>query len=195
MKTTILFLLLLPVLSFGQDATYETGIRSFRKNYIETHGAVKAADRGYLSFFTPDKNYVVSARFERIEEAPWFGISTSSGMKKPYRVYGILHFTLHDTSLTLHVYESKDLMQVKKYADHLFVPFTDLTNGEETYEIGRYIEIMKSEITEGTCTLDFNKAYNPYCAYESGKYSCPVPPKENNLQVAIRAGEMKFARH
>ncbi|HNJ28593.1 MAG TPA: DUF1684 domain-containing protein, partial [Ferruginibacter sp.] len=78
--------------------------------------------------------------------------------------------------------------------DYLFVPFTDLTTGDESYGSGRYIEFYIQDIQgDGTLQLDFNKAYNPYCAYASG-FKCPIPPRENALNVAIKAGEKNFAK-
>jgi len=86
-------------------------------------------------------------------------------------------------------------MTTKEYKDHLFIPFTDATSGEETYESGRYIDLEIKDITNENVLIDFNKAYNPYCAYVSGKYNCPIPPNENRLIVAIRAGEKSFGKH
>ena len=65
--------------------------------------------------------------------------------------------------------------------------FTDATTGKESYEVGRYLEV--DPLPDGRYVLDFNMCYNPACAY-SVHYNCPIPPKENHLQVAIRAGEM-----
>ena len=73
----------------------------------------------------------------------------------------------------------------------LFIPFTDRTNGHETYGGGRYLDAPLPEANAPEITLDFNRAYNPYCAYNNA-YSCPVPPAENRLQVAIPAGEKSF---
>jgi uncharacterized protein (DUF1684 family) len=78
------------------------------------------------------------------------------------------------------------LKKQKEYKKYLFIPFRDLTSGKESYGGGRYID---TEIPAGeTLILDFNRAYNPYCAY-SHRYSCPIPPEENTLKVEIRAGE------
>jgi uncharacterized protein (DUF1684 family) len=85
-------------------------------------------------------------------------------------------------------------MQNPKYGDYLFIPFTDLTSGNESYVSGRYFDFKKSDILNKNFELDFNKVYNPYCAYISNRYSCPIPPKENNLPVAIRAGEKVFGK-
>ena len=79
-----------------------------------------------------------------------------------------------------------------EYQDYLFLPFTDSTNGNETYEAGRYIDLKMTDIAGNSVIIDFNKSYNPYCAYKSG-YQCPVPPAENHLKTWVRAGEKKFA--
>ena len=84
-------------------------------------------------------------------------------------------------------FEDKD-----EYKDYLFLPFTDLTNGDTTYGGGRYIDMRIPE--KNTIILDFNQSYNPYCAY-GGNYSCPIPPAENNLDIAITAGVKKFKAH
>jgi len=75
----------------------------------------------------------------------------------------------------------------------LFIPFADVTSGDETYGTGRYIDISTKDIINNTVVIDFNKAYNPYCAYSNG-YNCPIPPAENYLAVAIKAGERSFAK-
>ena len=120
-------------------------------------------------------------------------MSTSGKTKQQYRVYGIIHFNLHDTAVSLTIYQSRSLMSSEKYKEHLFIPFTDLTSGRETYGGGRYIDLSISDISNNTYIIDFNKAYNPYCAYTTG-YNCPIPPKENDLSVAIKAGEMNYMK-
>jgi uncharacterized protein (DUF1684 family) len=80
-----------------------------------------------------------------------------------------------------------------KYKNYLFVPFKDMTNGKETYGGGRYLDLETTDIQNDSVILDFNKAYNPYCAYSNG-YSCPIPPKENHLAVSIEAGEKTFGK-
>ena len=89
----------------------------------------------------------------------------------------------------MNIYQNLELISKPEYVDYLFVPFTDLTNGKGSYSGGRYID---TRIPPGKkIVLDFNKAYNPYCAY-NGKYSCPIPPEENHLEVEIRAGVKDF---
>ena len=118
-------------------------------------------------------------------------VQTHSGKQKPYREYGQVSFRIKDTLLTLHVYQNIDLINNATYKNYLFVPFNDLTNYVATYGGGRYIDITIDDIKNGKVLIDFNKCYNPYCAYADG-YSCPIPPKENYLQMEIRAGEKAF---
>ncbi|RYU78957.1 DUF1684 domain-containing protein [Hymenobacter persicinus] len=139
-----------------------------------------------LPFFPADYRYYVEATFVRDSTSAPFKMKTT-GLREPeYRKYGELRFVLEGRPLVLPVYQSLDLMHKAGYEDYLFVPFTDLTNGHETYGGGRYLDfrIPKARLVP----LDFNRAYNPYCAYATGKYSCPVVPAENRLPVAIRAG-------
>ncbi len=188
-----LFLLVTGGQTLSQDH-YADSIGSYRKKYVKNHEVVKGDDKKDMHFFPVDKAYRIPARFKKVSQSPWFNMPTSSGALKEYRVYGILHFTLHDTALQLNVYQSRSLMNIREYADHLFIPFTDKTSGEESYENGRYIDLDMADLASVNYVLDFNAAYNPYCAYISGRYSCPIPPKENDLPVAIRAGEMKFGK-
>lgn len=193
MKTILLSLsVLLSLAVAAQEDNYTDSLQSFRIGYISTHEVVKDADRAKLTFFPINKTYYVATRFEQVTEAPWFKMETSGKTKRLYRVYGILHFTIAGKSLKLHIYQSKDLMNTEKYADHLFIPFTDETCGEESYENGRYIDLSIPELNSNF-SLDFNKAYNPYCAYKSNTFECPIPPAENHLAVKIKAGEMKYA--
>jgi uncharacterized protein len=178
----------------AQKSTYTDSLQQYQSKYVREHGVIRGKDQSLLRFFTVNDKYRVSARFQRIYQANWFDMETSGNSKTAYRVYGILSFTLNDTLLQLRVYQSQQLMNIKKYTDNLFVPFTDKTNGEESYENGRYIEMNIQDLAGGIYLLDFNKAYNPYCAYVSDVYNCPIPPKENDLPVAVRSGEMKYRK-
>lgn len=176
----------------AQTDLYTDSLQSFRNRYINTHEVVTGEDRKQLQFFPIDHNYAVPAHFEIIAEAPWFNMPTSGSISKTFRIYGILRFTLNGQPLRLQVYQSQNLLSNPRYANYLFIPFTDKTNGETTYETGRYIDLSREELASDTFILDFNKAYNPYCAYISNKYNCPVPPIENDLSVEIKAGEKKW---
>lgn len=182
-------------LSIGLNAqtdVYNDSLQSFRNRYINTHEVVTGDDRKQLQFYPIDRKYAVSAQFDRIADAPWFNMPTSGTISKAFRIYGILRFTLDGQPLRLHVYQSQNLLNDPRYANYLFIPFTDKTNGETTYEAGRYIDLSTEVLNADDFWLDFNKAYNPYCAYISNKYNCPVPPKENDLVVEIKAGEKKW---
>ena len=189
----IFFSLLLTTFSFAQKS-YIDSIEKYLKKYVKEHEVVTGKDKEFVSFFPVTEKYRLNCRFERTMNSPWFRMESSGPIKKNYRVYGVIHFTINDTAVTLNIYQGQDLMTTKQYKDHLFIPFTDATSGEETYESGRYIDLEIKNIINENVLIDFNKAYNPYCAYVSGKYNCPIPPAENRLTVAIRAGEKAFGK-
>ncbi len=172
---------------------YTESIKAYQKNYIDSHEVVLGKDKKYFRFFPISKEYNVSAYFERIFDTIGFTMPTSAGTTKFFYKYGRLDFMIAGKEYLLYVYQGKELMQTEQYKDYLFVPFTDATTGSESYGSGRYLEFYKKDITGDSLQLDFNKAYNPYCAYATG-YKCPIPPRENRLSVAIKAGEMSFGK-
>lgn len=182
------------LLTSSGQTSYKDSIRHFLDEYVKNHEVVTGADKKSLRFFPIDESYRVIATFEPASETKWFSMETSGTIKKIFRVYGTLHFTIHDTLVTLNIYQSQGLMQLGQYKDLLFLPFTDLSSGGETYATGRYIDLAITDIKEKKLIVDFNKAYNPYCAYVSGKYNCPIPPRENQLPVRILAGEKVFGK-
>ena len=179
---------------FAQSKTYKDSIESYFRKYVKEHEVVHGKEKEFMAFFPVNEKFRMSCGFERTMNSPWFRMESSGAIKKNYRVYGIIHFTINDTAVTLNVYQSQDLMASSQYKDHLFIPFTDATSGQETYESGRYIDLEIKDITNDKVMVDFNKAYNPYCAYLSGKFNCPIPPAENRLAVAITAGEKSFGK-
>jgi uncharacterized protein (DUF1684 family)/lysophospholipase L1-like esterase len=143
-----------------------------------------AAFHGH-EFFSYNAEMAVQAQIRVLENEPWFNMATSSGVSREYRRYAKATFDLHGQTLELFLYQSKRLMAMEEYKDHLFLPFMDKTTGVSTYGTGRFMDITKPEGT--TMVLDFNYAYNPYCAYTDG-YSCPITPKENYVDIEINAG-------
>ncbi|WP_072993997.1 DUF1684 domain-containing protein [Pseudozobellia thermophila] len=142
-----------------------------------------------LDFFAPDTSYVVRAKLVRTPDALPFLMPTTTDRKSREVVYGIAHFTLNGEDWQLEIYRNEELAQQEEYRDYLFLPFTDETNGRETYTGGRYIDLS---IPQGdSITIDFNRAYNPYCAYNK-KYSCPIVPSVNNLGTKVMAGVKAF---
>ncbi len=173
---------------------YMDSIKAFRADYVQTHELLTTKDqKALLSFYPLDPAYRMVARFEKYVDSPWFSMLTSGATPQIQRKYGRLTFTIHDTVLHLIVYQSQALLQKAATRDYLFIPFTDATSGIDSYGAGRYIDGTISDIRNGSLVLDFNKAYNPYCAYSTG-YNCPIPPRENDLPVAIQAGEKNYGK-
>lgn len=144
-----------------------------------------------LDFFKFDESYIISAQLERTPNTEFFEMPTTTGEISRERVYGILKFELKGKVYQLEVYQGEELMATEGFEDYLFLPFIDDTNGETTYGGGRYIELRvpDGDIIE----IDFNKAYNPYCAYNE-KFSCPIVPRVNYLPLKIEAGIKAFKK-
>ena len=185
----------------GQDFYGTTDLKTFRdgrdkefRNKDES--PLKAEDFAKfkrLNNYPFSKAFRVTATFERTADEKYFEMPTSSGGKRSYVKYGILTFKMGGKEQRLSVYQSdaETLAKYPEYADLLFLPFKDATNRTTTYGGGRYISIKEPK--GKTVTIDFNMAYNPSCAYGSDKYSCPLPPRENTLEVPIAAGEKRYA--
>ena len=145
-----------------------------------------------LDFFPIDSSYKVIATFILEENPVLFEMATTTDRKPIYKTFGTATFELEGKKLKLHIYQNQDLIKKAEYTNHLFIPFRDQTNSNGSYGGGRYIDV---EIPEGnTIVIDFNKSYNPYCAYND-KYSCPIPPSENDLDIEIKAGVKDYGKH
>ena len=142
-----------------------------------------------LDFFAADTTYMVHARFERTPNAEPFQMPSNTDETTWEIVYGIVHFRLHGKEHQLEVYQGLELRNREGFKDYLFLPFLDLTNGEETYGGGRYLDLRIPE--SDTLIIDFNKAYNPYCVYNK-KYSCPLVPRQNFMNTKVLAGVKDF---
>ncbi len=192
-QVTIVVLFLIP---FSVSAQSGISIieenKAYREKLNEEYRSEKSplkekdkAEFKTLPFFPIDTNFHVVARFERVKNSKPFKMKTSTSSKPTYELYGKVHFAINGKELSLNVYQSHRLRAMKMYKDFLFLPFTDRTTGNESYGGGRYIDMRIPK--KKRVVIDFNKAYNPYCAYSSG-YSCPIPPKENFLDVRVTAG-------
>lgn len=195
MKNSVIFLFLFG--SLISCAQKKITAVDFQKNLNEefadaTKSPLTDEDREAfkgLDFFPIDSTYIVKASFTRTKNEKVFGMKTTTERMPMYVKYAEVSFILKGENYKLNVYQSIDLIKMKEYKNHLFLPFSDLTSGNESYIGGRYIDL---EIPKGkTITIDFNKAYNPYCAYNY-KYSCPIVPLENDLATEINAGVKKF---
>jgi uncharacterized protein len=184
----------LVIFAFGQES-YADKLKEHRAKINEkmmdsASSPLREERKNYtgLNYFDANETYLVKAKFKK-EIGPEFNMATSSGEVRKYKKYGTLTFKLNGKKRVLTCYQNLSLITNPIYKNYLFLPFTDNTNGYETYETGRYIDfsIPKSKHVY----IDFNLAYNPYCAYSEG-YSCPIPPTENYLETRVEAGEKKY---
>lgn len=173
--------------------SHKRGIKVFQKklnqSYADPSSSPLPPDKinGFagLPFFPIDGHYRVTARFQKLPENSIYTFQTSDKRLRDYGRYALAVFSLDGQEYQLTLYKSTAKVITPGYENSLFLPFTDRSNGRETYGGGRYMDV---EIPEGdTIVLDFNRAYNPYCAY-SDRYSCPIPPRENDLPIAIPVG-------
>ncbi|HSD08954.1 DUF1684 domain-containing protein [Flavobacterium sp.] len=142
-----------------------------------------------LDFYSINEKAFVVAQFIRTENEKPFEMKTSTARRPIYIKYGEAHFKLEGKEFKLNIYRNIELSKKEEYKDYLFLPFSDLTSGKESYIGGKYIDL---KIPSGnTIVIDFNLSYNPYCAYNH-KYSCPKVPLENDLAIEIKAGVKKF---
>ncbi|WP_088323786.1 DUF1684 domain-containing protein [Polaribacter tangerinus] len=147
-----------------------------------------------LDFFPVDSSFITIAKFSKIENAPTFLLPTSTDIKKPYKEFGKLTFTLQGKQFQLTVYQGLETIKIEKYKNELYLPFTDLTTGNESYVAGRYMDLQTTDIRENnTVELNFNNTYNPYCAYNDN-FSCPITPRNNHLDIAVTAGIKTFKK-
>jgi uncharacterized protein (DUF1684 family) len=135
-----------------------------------------------LPYFPVNEDYRVPADLKVISSSQILEMPTSTGQVRKMRRVGTLAFTLKGQAATLTAFVDATENDMRR----LFVPFGDLTNGSETYQGGRYLDLDRT--ATGLYDLDFNRAYHPFCLYNS-TYDCPVPPRENRLTMPIRAGE------
>lgn len=135
-----------------------------------------------LAYFPTDPAYRVPAALQPAQGAPAVEMPTSTGQRRKMRRVGNLTFTLNGQPLSLGAFVEAEESDTRR----LFVPFGDLTNGLETYPGGRYLDLERTPT--GVYDLDFNRAYHPFCLFNSS-YDCPYPPQESRLKLPIRAGE------
>ena len=186
------------VYSQNQLSEYSREILVNRQNskkelIAETRAPIQASDTSMLDYYEPNIDWKIEAKILLTPNDSVFQMPTSSGKTKPYKRYGIAKMQHAGKTFELSIYQNQNFLNDPELKDYLFIPFLDATNGETTYEGGRYIDLRLYEIKNGVAVIDFNLCYNPYCAYSTG-YNCPVPPAENRLKIKIEAGEKKFKK-
>ena len=198
MRILLFFVLFLKVqIGFSQEKFDVNAVTKFQEELNAEYADAKTsplmpedlATFKTLDFFPANEKFFVVAKFVRTKKEKPFEMKTSTDRKPMYVKYGVVFFTIDGSNFKLNVYKNIALSQQEKYKDHLFLPFSDLTCGNESYIGGKYIDL---KIPKGkTLVIDFNTSYNPYCAYNH-KYSCPIVPLENDLNIEIKAGVKKF---
>jgi uncharacterized protein (DUF1684 family) len=192
----LIFMLLLAGSLFGQDSAEILAFQDDMNNMLkdpETTPILEEDFQGFegIHFFPVDMAYIVEARLVETEEHEKFRLTYSDDPNIPvYVKYGEIHFEVQGVSCTLNVYQNEEWIANGKQSDQLFLPFKDWTNGPESYGGGRFIDLHIP--TEGdVITLDFNKSYNPPCAYNY-YLACPLIPESNYIETEIRAGVLAF---
>jgi uncharacterized protein (DUF1684 family) len=198
MKKAVLLMLLFQFgFGFSQEKYNLANVEKFQKElnaeYADaTKSPLLAEDLKEfqsLDFYPPNEKFFIVAKFVRTENAQPFEMKTSTARRPIYIKYGEAHFSIDNQDFQLNIYRNIELSKKEEYKDYLFLPFSDLTCGNESYIGGKYID---TKVPQGdTIVIDFNTSYNPYCAYNY-KYSCPKVPLENDLKIEIRAGVKKF---
>lgn len=196
---TIITLLTLTFVQ-GQDNAYSLEIKNYQdtlnKEYANPEESPLTEEDlktfKSLEFFPINQKYRIEAQFIRTPNEKPFKMATTTSRKPIYVKYGEAHFTLEGEKIVLEIYQNQKLKLIEKYENYLFLPFVDETNGFTSYGGGRFLDlkIPSNELI----VIDFNKSYNPYCAYNH-KYSCPKPPKENTIPIKILAGVKAYENH
>jgi uncharacterized protein (DUF1684 family) len=199
MKLTFVLAFLFPVFLSAQNPVKEA--KKFRKEINKQYGdedksPLKEADRANfkkLEFYDIDSEFAVQAKLDWFEKDSVFEMKTTTARLAKYRRSGVATFILDGNELELVFYQNVKGAANPLYKDYYFLPFKDNTNGEESYGGGRYIDLI---IDEGSADaqINFNIAYNPYCAYND-RYSCPIVPSENYINIEIKAGVKAPAEH
>ena len=162
-----------------KDVTKSPLAKNDRQNFVS------------LDFFDFDSSYVVKAVLIPSSKDSIFNMKTNTDRMHSYNKYGKIKFKLYENYFELSVYKDNELV-TDQTDDELFLPFYDNTNGITTYSGGRYIDLKFSN--DSIISIDFNKAYNPYCVYNY-KFSCPIVPSENYISSEIKAGVKDYNKN
>lgn len=177
-----------------EDDAYAAKIQKLREekdHYMRTASDSPFSDSTELftglHYYPVNPAYRINARLTPIDQKKAVTLLTSDEKQKSYLEYAYAEFELGGVKNKLLILE---IMDSGPYRGTLFLAFADQTSAKETYGAGRYLDIKKVP-GSSSITLDFNEAYNPYCAYNDN-FSCPFPPQENILSIAIEAGEKNY---
>lgn len=177
---SILLLLILPIYVWAQD------INTYRTAYQER--TKKQFPNSEQAFFPISEEFKVQAKYRLLKKAKIISVPTTGTKIKDYKEYAKIKFEIKGKKYELTVYQPQPVLPL--YKDLLFLPLKDATAPDETYGGGRYLDLKLGDFQNGQVEIDFNKLYNPYCAFSDG-WNCPIPPKNNVLSLRITAGELK----
>jgi len=175
---------------------FQSSFEAYQKSYKEgfltnSRSPLGESDLDSLDFYSPDVTWKVKCKCKEATEAQPFDMPTYSGVTRRYILYAVANCQRGGQAFSVSLYQNIHPPANPIYKNQLFLPFKDETNGESTYGGGRYINLQITDIKNGTLMIDFNRSYNPWCAYSDG-YNCPIPPKENHLKFEVAAGEKLF---
>ena len=168
------------------DNEYLTSIKNLRNDkdaYLKKDTASPIKDKKDfkgLKYFEVNPNFKITGKIDKVTSGQTINITMTGGEVEEYEAYGNVKFEIEGVKCTLKIFKTPE--------GNLFLPFKDLTSNKETYGAGRYLDFGVNDVKDNQITIDFNKAYHPYCAYNQ-TFTCPVPPAENSLNVAVKAGE------
>jgi len=179
------------------DDQYAARLRKFRREKSDGFRRVQGSPLSEsqrntfdsLRYYAPNKDYRFDAQLETLTQRDTVEMPLTDGKAEKYLRWGRASFILNKQEYKLTLFLKADGKD-----STLFIPFTDRTNGFATYGGGRYLDVVKPATGDTEVVLDFNEAYNPFCAYNDG-FACPVPPQDNRLAVEIKAGEQAFHDH
>jgi hypothetical protein len=195
-KSLILFLVFSFLGCASNKNTYQSSMKTFRDEYKkgflnDPRSPLTKEDLHFLDFYPIDQQWNLDCSCTKILGAKPFELPTYSGVTRTYIVHSDVSCLYKGQSIKFKLYKNITQPINPLYKNNLFLPFKDLTNGETTYGGGRYINLLESDIVDGKINIDFNKCYNPWCAYSDG-YNCPIPPKENHFDIEVIAGERNY---
>lgn len=182
LSLSFLFTILVFKTGFCQD--YAAELSKHREKYmVETHGRFPDQKQ---DFYEANERFKINATYKKPRKPKTISVPTSGVKIKDYTEFAVVSFMVDRKKHKIMTYRPSPVLPL--YKNLVFVPFKDPTAPQETYGGGRYMDMDTEDFKDGNVIIDFNKAYNPYCAFSDG-WNCPIPPKENHLKVKIEAGE------
>ena len=191
-RTTLVCATLLALAMLSCSPSAKTGktvvsLAKYREHHLKSlvddlRSPITAQDLPHIEFYPENKAWKFTCTCDILQGEKPFELPTYSGITRTYIRYATANCKYKTKPFKVTLYKNLTQPSNPLYSDHLFLPFKDHTNGEESYGGGRYLDLKATDIIGGSITIDFNRCYNPWCAYSDG-YNCPIPPRENHLEI------------